>query len=36
MLMITIGDLVAVVGLCFTIFSIGYKLGYAVGRNTKK
>ena len=34
--MITIGDLVALIGLCLTIFSIGYKLGYSVGRNTKK
>ena len=34
--MITVGDLVAVIGLCFTIFSIGYKLGYSDGRNAKK
>lgn len=34
--MITIADLVAVIGLCFTIFSIGHKLGYSDGRNAKK
>lgn len=34
--MITIEDLIAVISLCFTIFSLGYKLGYSVGRNTKK
>ena len=34
--MITIGDLVALIGLCLTIFSIRYKPGYSDGRNTKK
>lgn len=36
MIMVSVESLVAMIGLCFTIFGLGCELGYIIGRNTKK